>query len=169
MLAILARNLRIAITRLLCLLTGRCPLTTVILLRHADIDLPPATTDEPLNAAGRARAEDLARVLGDAGVGVIYTSTFRRTQQTAAPLADHIGVAPQVSTAIPVDLAASILDRDRGRTVVVVGHSNTVPQTIAVLGANWNGTISEADFDNLFWITVPVIAGARVHHLHYGA
>jgi broad specificity phosphatase PhoE len=58
----------------------------VILVRHANIDLlDPAPEDPPLNAAGRARAQALARVVGTAGVTAIFTSPLIRTKQTVEP------------------------------------------------------------------------------------
>lgn len=158
-----------AVLRWLLCLIGRCPPTTVVLLRHADVALPPSTNDDPLNASGQARATTLVHVLGQAGVDAIYASPFQRTQQTAEPLAGHAGLSTRVWAASPADLAAEILEDHRGRTTVVVGHSNTVPQVIAALGASWTGTIAADEFDNLFWVTVPHNGQKRVHHLHYGA
>jgi broad specificity phosphatase PhoE len=164
----LAEVLRDVLRWIICAF-GRCPPTTVVLLRHADVDLPPATDDDPLNPDGQTRASTLVHVLGDVVIDAIYVSTYRRTQQTAEPLANHLGLTPQVWTASAADLADEILDDHRGGTVVVVGHSNTVPQVISGLGASWSGTIAADEFDNLFWVTLPANGRNRVFHLHYGA
>jgi broad specificity phosphatase PhoE len=161
--------LDVIVRRFRCLLFG-CGPTVVIALRHADIDLPPASADPPLNGAGLTRAAALVHHLGLSRVTAVFASTFERTQATARPLATQLGTAVQVRPATPtLDLATEILDSHRGETVVVVGHSNTVPQLAADLGAAFpTAPFAESDFDNLLWITVPETGHADVHHLRYG-
>lgn len=155
--------------RIICLLL-RCPPTTVAVLRHADIDLPPAGSDPDLNPAGQARAQALRHHLGDAGVDAVYATEFQRTQQTAQPLAAHAGLSVQIRDALDVDaLAAEILHHHLGHTVVVVSHSNVVPQIVAALGASAAVTIAEDEFDHLLWVTLPAVSRNHVHHLRYGA
>lgn len=69
---------------------------TAVLVRHADIDLPPTSADAliPLNAAGRQRAA-LARVVAPAGVAAVFTSSVLRTKQTVTPLAAARGLQPE--------------------------------------------------------------------------
>ena len=75
---------------------------TVLAVRHADINLPPADNDPPLNPAGHRRAHALARLVGPAGITAILTSEFTRTQQTVDPLAHQLGLSPQVGPSPPV-------------------------------------------------------------------
>lgn len=56
-----------------CLLVG-CPPTTVVALRHADVDA--SAGDPDLNIAGQQRAEVLRRLPTDAGVDAIYVTTY---------------------------------------------------------------------------------------------
>jgi broad specificity phosphatase PhoE len=129
---------------------------TVLLVRHADIDLPPTSADPPLNAAGRARAAALARVVGPAGVTAVFTSTLTRTQQTVA----FVDVPSQI---MPVDVAPRIRAGEFGEVVLIAGHSNTVPEVIAELGVATPPVIGESEFDNLF----VVIPGAAFLSLKY--
>jgi broad specificity phosphatase PhoE len=81
---------------------GERPSTTVLFVRHADIDMAMSADDNtPLNARGRQRAELLADFLQDidvvAGVNAIYASDKRRTQETAAPLAKRLNLDVQVA------------------------------------------------------------------------
>ncbi len=168
---VLGDLIRALIRRFRCLFFG-CSPTVVAILRHADITLPPATNDEPLNSLGLVRAEALVHHMGLAGVRAVFASTFRRTQQTAQPLADHLGLTVEVrpaSEAAAADLAAEIKTDHVGETVVVVSHSNLVPVIVAALGGTWSGTIGESDFDNLLWVTIPASGRVAVHHLRYGA
>jgi broad specificity phosphatase PhoE len=120
--------------------------------------------DPDLSAAGRARAESLASVLKDAHITAIYATEFKRTQQTAAPLAKALGLTVKIVT--PKSAAALIEQLKTERSnVLVVGHSNTVPDVIKDLGVTTRVTIGEDDFDNLFLVTT----GARpsLLRLHY--
>ena len=152
--------------------------TTVILVRHAekaatgDPEFDPASpSDPPLNAAGRDRAEALARTLGEAGVTAIFSSEFERTHQTVAPLADALGL--QVTTHPAGDtpgLVARISAGHVGGTVVISGHSNTVPAIIEALGAGTVEAIADAwEYDNLYFVVVDTPGKARVSTLKYGA
>src|SRR5438128_3587670 len=71
--------------------TFRRPVTTVILIRHAEKIIDPNNNDVDLSPAGQARAQEIARMFGDAGVNAIYATQYKRTQQTEKPLADKIG------------------------------------------------------------------------------
>jgi broad specificity phosphatase PhoE len=128
--------------------------TTVIVVRHAEkVD---DSTDPLLSAAGAARAESLARALADAGVSVIYTTQYVRTRATAAPLAARSAIEPVViaptrgAAAHAAELAARIREHDGGRTVLIVGHSNTVPLIVQALGGADVGSIGDDEYDHLF-------------------
>jgi broad specificity phosphatase PhoE len=121
----------------------------VYLVRHAErVD---QSSDSPLSAAGEARAQRLATALRDAGLTRIFTTELQRTVQTAAPIA----AAAQISaTAVPagsVDRLVSTLQslgsHDR---VLVVGHSNTLPNILTGLGVAASVAIADSEFDNLF-------------------
>ena len=140
---------------------------TVLFTRHADIDLPPTSSDPELNAAGAARAEALAHVVHAARVTSVFTSTLRRTKLTAAPLAARLGLRPAVAPPA-AELAGQVLAGELGAVVLVVGHSNTVPEMIAALGVPAPPTIGEREFDNLFVVTVADSGEASLLALRYG-
>jgi phosphohistidine phosphatase SixA len=152
--------------------------TTVFLVRHAEKATTPPE-DPPLTEAGNSRAQQLARMLERAGIKAIYTSQFLRTKQTAAPLAKSLGITP---TLVPIkmspsnpreisqqsfkDITGKILER-AGDAALVVGHSNTVPEVIKMLGADEAVTIDEKEFNDLFIVTVYAKGKARVARLKY--
>jgi broad specificity phosphatase PhoE len=138
-------------------------LTTVIVVRHAEkVD---DSSDPALSPAGLARATALADVLRDAGVQAIYTTQYQRTRDTAAPLARLLGLAPVIveTGGAAADhgraVAATVLAQEPGRTVLVVGHSNTVPAIVRGLGATDTGAIADDEYHNLFIVQ---IAGSGV-------
>src|SRR5690606_24438347 len=134
----------------------------VLLVRHAEKAQEPAD-DVALTAEGSARAEALAAALVHAQVDAIITTQFRRVRETAEPLAKRLGITPMVVEA-GSDTGAharAVADavRRAGRTVLVVGHTNTVPAIIAALGGPTFDELCESDYDNLFVLTLP--AGGR--------
>jgi broad specificity phosphatase PhoE len=131
---------------------------TVFVVRHAErADQAEggtmSATDPDLSPAGRARAESLAAMLKDAGVRSIFVTQYKRTQQTAVPLAQRLGVAP-------VEVGSRDLDRLAGRVraaagnVLVVGHSNSVPNLLKALGIAEPIEIADTEYDNLFVVTL---------------
>lgn len=143
---------------------------TIFLVRHAErADTVPGASpsmgaDPSLSEVGHARATSLAVMLKDAGITAIFVTEFKRTQETAAPLAKALGIAP---TTIASKDTGALLARLRQTTghALVVGHSNTVPDIVKALGVTTPVVIGDSDFDNLLLVT----AGqpARMIHLHY--
>jgi broad specificity phosphatase PhoE len=135
--------------------------STIFLVRHAE----KASGDDPdLTEAGHARAESLATVLKDAGITAIYTSEVKRTQQTAAPLAKALRVEPAVILAKDSAALVAKLKSSSGN-VLVVGHSNTIPEIIKALGITTSVNISDSDYDNLFLVVLE--EKPRLVRLHY--
>jgi phosphohistidine phosphatase SixA len=146
------------------------PITTVILVRHAEKVIDPNSSDQDLSPAGQARAQELVRVLGDAGINAIYTTQFKRTQQTAKPLADKLGLPViQVNSKNTAELLTRIRSQHRGQVIFIAGHNNTVPEIIAALGGPQFPTIPESQYDNLYIVTVYRTGKAKVVELKYGA
>jgi phosphohistidine phosphatase SixA len=154
--------------------------TTVFLIRHAEeADAPPE--DPPLNEKGILRARELSRMLAGAGVKAIYTSQFLRTKQTGEHLAKQLGVAVtplslkmspsnprQVSEQSIAEIVNKIYERP-GDAALVVGHSNTVPEVIKMLGGDVVPKIDEKRFDDLFIVTIYAKGKAKVVQMKYGA
>jgi broad specificity phosphatase PhoE len=136
---------------------------TVILSRHAEKAATPPK-DPPLTEAGRKRADLLASMLADSGVEAIYVTEYQRTQQTAAPLAERVHVKPTVVSDTH-QLVEAIRARKNG-VVVVVGHSNTLPEIIAALGGP-TVKIADPEYNNLFVLTVGESQSSLLR-LHYG-
>ncbi len=140
--------------------------TTVLITRHAE----KADGEDPaLSPTGVARARALARLLSEAGVDAIYVTQYRRTHQTAAPLAQTLGLAVrEVEARAVAQLARRVRDEHRGQVVLVVGHSNTVPAMVEALGAPPVGTIGEDEYGTLFVVTIDGAGRASVMRLDYG-
>lgn len=136
---------------------------TIFLVRHAK----KATTggdDMDLSEAGRARAESLATLLKDADISAIYTTEFKRTQQTAAPLAKALHLDPSIISAKDRPALIAKLQAASGN-ILVVGHGNTIPDLLKTLGISSPINIAENDYDNLFVFLLD--EKPRLLRLHY--
>jgi broad specificity phosphatase PhoE len=153
------------------LTTTAQPVTTIILVRHAEKAIvPPENKDPDISPAGTARSQELARMFGDAGIGAIYATQFKRTQQTVKPLADKLGVSVTVIEAKKTaDLVQQIRTRNAGQVVFIAGHNNSVPEIIAALGGPQLPIIPETEFDNLYILTVQSDGPPRLLKMKYGS
>jgi 2,3-bisphosphoglycerate-dependent phosphoglycerate mutase len=150
--------------------TFRRPVTTVILIRHAEKVIDPNNPDVDLSPAGQARAQELVRIFGDTGINAIYATQYKRTQQTVKPLADKLGLpVNQVNSKNTADLLAQIGGQHSGQVIFISGHNSTVPEIIAALGGPTYPTIPETEYDNLYIVSVYRTGKAKVVKLKYGA
>jgi len=143
----------------LCLPAAAQAQKLVFVVRHAEradtgMSQMKGPADPPLSARGEARAAKLAEMLRESGVSAIYVTEFRRTRDTAGPLAKKLQLAIHQN---PSGDTGALVRKLRGAhandIVLVVGHSNTVPEIIKALGGP-PVKIAENDYDNLF-IVVP--------------
>ena len=131
---------------------------TVFVVRHAERadaaagGSPMMASDPDLSDAGKARAQSLAATLKDARITTIFTTEYKRTRQTAEPLARLLGID---ITAVPARDLAGLVEKLKAATgnVLVVGHSNTVGDVIAALGLGDPVKLEDTEYDNLFVVT----------------
>jgi broad specificity phosphatase PhoE len=152
------------------LAAGASAQQTVFVVRHAERAdtaggaAPTMAADPELSDAGRARADSLAAALKDAKIVAIFSTEFKRTQATAAPLAKALGLqVTVVSSKEPAKLIGAV--KAAGGNVLVVGHSNTIPAIVKGLGAATPVTVGDAEYDNLFVLTMG--GTPSVLRLHY--
>ena len=133
---------------------------TFVIVRHAE-KVPDGSKDPPLTQASHARAQALAQHLSPLPVIAVYTTPFQRTRQTATPTAQEHGLPLiEYDAKLPAaEFAAQLKQRHAGQTVLVVGHSNTVPDIAAALCSCAVAPMSEAEYDRL--MTVRVDASGR--------
>lgn len=147
--------------------------TTIIFVRHAEKAVD-GTSDPGLSAAGQRRVAELTRQLVDAdvvaGVDAIYVTQYRRTQDTARPLADALDLPiNQYDAADTETVLETILKRHKGKIILVVGHSNTLPELIANLGASKKvPPIAEGEYDNIYVISIPWFGKTKTIRLRFG-
>jgi broad specificity phosphatase PhoE len=106
-----------------------------------------------------------------AGIDAIYATQFKRSVETVQPLADRLGLPVNIYDAADTEaVLESILDAHKGKIVLVVGHSNTVPALIANLGASKKvPPIEQNEFDNIYIVSIPWFGKTKTIRLRYGA
>lgn len=134
----------------------------VVIVRHAE--KADNSQDAQLSAAGRQRAEILARILKDANITAIFTSELKRTQETAAPTSTATGV---VSSIVPGKDFATLISKLRNvkGNALVVGHGNTIPDIVKALGVDAPVQIADDDYGEIFVVTLD--AKPQLLRLHY--
>ena len=143
--------------------------TIIYLVRHAEKDTSnPNDKDPDLNEAGRKRALALKAYLQDVKVDGFFTTPYKRNQKTLTPLAQGRPVQVYESHDYAF-LRSKILTEYKGKTVVVVGHSNTILPIIETFGAKKPiDQITENDYDNIFRLTVSPKGKAKVEAKKFG-
>ena len=124
----------------------------IYVMRH--LHTPAGATDPGLTTEGQLHARRLADRLATDTPAAIYVSATRRAQQTAAPLAARLAITPKVYN--PADtpgLVAAVL-AEVG-TVLVIGHSNTVPDIVERLGGPRPAALRHEDFGDLWHLSGP--------------
>ena len=122
--------------------------------------------DPPLSAAGTERAKRLAVMLASADVAHVFTTEFQRTRDTAGPLAEKAGIKPVVvSSKDPGTLLRQA--REARGNILIVGHSNTVPEVLKQLGVTTAVSIADNEYDNLFVVVRPAAGDPTLIRLRY--
>jgi len=122
---------------------------SIYLVRHAE-----KLTDSKnpsLTACGKERAEQLASLLDKAGISAIYSTSYQRTMQTAAPLAKQQEMA--IKNYNPRHLEQLSLQlKQKKESAIVVGHSNTTPMLTELLSKKKVAPLTEHDFQYLYQV-----------------
>lgn len=146
----------------------------VILVRHAEKAAEPPG-DPHLSDAGQERAKALATALASAHVDAVIVTQYRRTHETAEQVLAARHLTPTV-VKTGDDLAAhvkTVADAVRaqpaGATILVVGHSNTIPAIIGALGGPKLDDLCDDAYATLFVLDLPASGAPRVVRTTYGA
>jgi broad specificity phosphatase PhoE len=119
-------------------------------MRH--LNTQPGVRDAELTAEGQRNAQAMVDWFRNDPPSVIYVSNTRRAQQTAAPLAAALGITPKIYDPANSPALAQMVKAETG-TVLVVGHSNTVPDIVQQLGGTRPEPIGEAQFGDIWHVT----------------
>jgi broad specificity phosphatase PhoE len=137
--------------------------TTFILVRHAEKETVGVSDpkDPPLSKEGQDRAQSLMRLLDKQKIDAILSTNFNRTKSTVKSLADSKGI--EIKTYESLKEADLNKLKEGGGTIVICGHSNTIPAIAnLLLGKEQFTTFPDSDYGNLL-----IIKDGSLTHLRY--
>lgn len=136
--------------------------TTIFLVRHAEkVD---SSRDPELSLQGKARAVRLMELLSETGVDQIYSTDYKRTRNTARPLAEKLDLFIESYRPFEEELVTTLKDEMEGKKILVVGHSNTIPALVnQLIGEKVYEQLPDDAYSNLFVVTI--IDGKATHYL----
>lgn len=134
--------------------------TTIYLIRHAEkVD---SSKNPDLSSAGLERAAQWGKIFSDIHFDVVYSTDFKRTKQTATPVAENKKVDIILYDPKSIDFD-TFKNENLGKTILVVGHSNTTPDFVnKLIKQNVYATIEDTTFGNLYIVT---LNGDLITHL----
>ena len=133
---------------------SQSPETVVVyLVRHAEKAIG-ETDDPPLALAGQIRVQVLRQLLAESDLSHIHTTDWKRTRETARPIARDLGIEPSIYDAGDLAAFAASLKATPGRHLVV-GHSNTTPMLVESLGGDPSTPIHDLEYDRLYIVVIP--------------
>lgn len=140
---------------------ARAPFAVIV--RHAE-KAPAPANDPVLSDIGIARAGALDRMLGARPIQDVVVSHLQRTRLTAAPFIArtnavvHVVPIGAAGTAAHIQAVADTvraIARSRGQGgILVVGHSNTVTQIVAALGASEPPPLCDSQYSQVFRVAL---------------
>ena len=144
-------------------------ITTIFLVRHAE-KVNDGSADSPLTSAGDTRADELAYILKHVKLDAIYSTPYLRTKQTVLPTAKEKGLDVKIYKPGEEGFLQKVLQEFSGGTILIVGHSNTIPGLANELaGQSDFSDLDDDTYDNLFIAYVPTDRKAVILRMRFGA
>ena len=140
-----------------------CPMVTaeegrsIFLIRHAEKQLD-GIRDPSLTKKGVLRAENISKQLKNRNIKTIYSTNYKRTRQTAIPLSKLLEIGLALYDPSQLEAFAKQVLSGEGN-VLIVGHSNTTPQLVELLGGNSQGPMAETVYNRIYQL---VVKGSKV-------
>lgn len=142
--------------------------TTFILVRHAE-KADDGTKNPPLNEMGAKRAINIASMLEKQEIAGLYSTPYKRTQETLAPLAEKKGLEVQdYDPYAKAEWLSTLVEKHGNGTVVISGHSNTIPLLAnALLGDETFAQFDDSDYSNFIIIVCDEVGKGKLVRLSF--
>ena len=147
--------------------------TTIIFVRHAE-ESSSQDDNSSLTREGEIRSAELARQLVDAdviaGIDAIYSTSFQHSKETALPISNALNIPIEIYDIGNTELIIEdIIKLHKGKIILVVGHSNTLPLMIGNMGASKDvPKIDDFEYDNIYLVSIPWFGKTKTIRLRYG-
>lgn len=142
--------------------------TTFILVRHAE-KADDGTRNPPLNEMGQARASNLAEMLSNQEITALYATPYKRTQETLQSIASSKNLEIQdYDPSSKKEWLEMLLNKHTGGTVVISGHSNTIPLLAnELLGQEVFQQFDESDYGNFLIVVANEVGKGKLVRLKF--
>jgi len=138
-------------------------ISTYYLIRHAEKDRSDNLNKNPdLTKIGFVRAESWRKIFDHFTIDEVYSTNYNRTLHTALPTAKKHGLTIKTYHPSNVDIDQFLVDT-KGKSVLIVGHSNTIPDFVnELINSEVYSNIEDSNNDNLYIVT---IKGYKIAHI----
>ena len=129
--------------------------TSVYLIRHAEkIRTDKNEKDPLLNKNGLLRAQKWSEIFEKIEINKILSTDTKRTISTATPISDKNQLKIEIYK--PENISyETFIKENKGKKVLIVGHSNTIPETTNILIKNkFYDQIEDNNNSNLYFINI---------------
>ena len=143
--------------------------TTFILMRHAQ-KLDDGTKDPQLSDEGKNQAEELSEWLHSKfDISAIYSTDYKRTKLTAEPSAEAEDLEIQIyDFQDPVGFLKNLLDKNSGKTILIVGHSNTTPMFAnIIMGRKEFENLPDNEYGKIFIVKASELGNAHTQIIEF--
>lgn len=102
-------------------------ITKIILVRHAE-KTNDGTTNPSLSEVGLNRAKRLSELLSEVKIDEAYSTPYKRTTETLTPLCESKNI--KITSYDTKDTQFVEKKIKNGETIIIAGHSNTIPYLV---------------------------------------
>ena len=126
--------------------------TQIFILRHTE--KADDSEDPDLSVQGIERAKYWKKVLQHTEIDHVYTTDFKRNIETALLISDNNSVKPELYYPMSFDVQ-KFLKLIKGKTVLIIGHSNTIPDMVnRLINENKYPPMSHTNYNILYLVTI---------------
>lgn len=126
-------------------------ITQIIIVRHAEKEND-GNKNPSLSKIGVARAERLNKMLNEFKIDALYSTPYARTTETLKPISNTRNLEIKIYNPNEKNFALNLLNNEKGKTIIVAGHSNTCPTLANILmNESKYSDIDESDYGKI-WI-----------------
>ena len=137
------------------------------MIRHAEKEND-GTKDPNLSEEGKERAKRLTKMLSSSKPSLILSTPYQRTQNTVVGLSKNLGISIEEYHPNDKGLLAKLLEENKGKTIVISGHSNTTPVLVnQLIGANKYQTLGEDEYGKIFIVSCVSVGSGKEIVLTY--
>ena len=129
--------------------------STFYLIRHAEkVRINKTDRDPALNEKGIIRAFNWRDFFIDKDISKIYSTNYKRTLETVKPIEVATGLTAILYSPSSIDYE-NFISSNKGEIVLVVGHSNTIPDFVnEVINDQVYTQIDDLNNSNLYIVSL---------------